>query len=224
MGHLVVLFHQNNQGLPILVNQLTKEGFSAYSFPFESNWWRIVQKKEPSLIVFEFENDENELIEALYKIKSDDSRISKTPVVFLTGIKDEFFQLAAYEAGIDDIIIQPIKPRLFYYKINRLLKQNKTTKHKIENPSTHIAINRERFVVIKTGKEYHLSRKEFELLELLLSRPNKVYTREEISAAVWNSVDTSRTRTIDVHIRKLRDKLGEEVIKTVKGVGYSAVQ
>ncbi len=144
-------------------------------------------------------------------------------IIFLTARSEDYSQLAAYEAGADDYIIKPIKPKILVSKIKSLLKR-------IHQPTTpailqvgNIQIYVEEYRVVKGKEEIRLPRKEFALLLLLASEPNKVFTRKRILSEVWGSDIVVGDRTIDVHIRKLRAKLGDNLVKTVKGVGYKMV-
>ena len=149
-----------------------------------------------------------------------------TVIAFLTARGEDYSQIAGFSAGADDYISKPIKPKVLISRIQALLKRVKMTE-----PGTtaemqpvielsDILIDRERFLVTKGGKDLVLPKKEFELLNLLISKPDKVFTREEIFSRVWGDNVIVGDRTIDVHIRKLREKIGEEYIKTIKGVGY----
>ncbi|MFM7217345.1 MAG: winged helix-turn-helix domain-containing protein, partial [Bacteroidota bacterium] len=139
---------------------------------------------------------------------------------------EDYSQVAGFEVGADDYITKPIKPRVLVSRIHALLRRVRTTSEAAVPADTHqmvvgdLRIDRERYVVWKNEVRLELPRKEFELLSLLASKPGKVFTREEILDRVWGNEVVVGDRTIDVHIRKLREKLGEELIKTVKGIGY----
>jgi two-component system alkaline phosphatase synthesis response regulator PhoP len=150
-------------------------------------------------------------------------------VAFLTARGEDYSQIAGFEAGGDDYITKPIKPKVLVSRIKALLKRRSV---RIEDAATgnlnrivsgDLVIDKERYVVIRKGKDVNLPRKEFELLSLLISKPEKVFTREEIFDRVWGENIVVGDRTIDVHIRKLREKLGDKYIKTVKGIGYKYV-
>jgi len=147
--------------------------------------------------------------------------LRNTLIAFLTARSEDFSQIAGLDAGGDDYITKPIKPRVLISRINALLRrapgQNEADSR---NNIGDIIIDREKYVIINRGKEINLPRKEFELLELLTSKPNKVFTREEIFEEIWGNDVIVGDRTIDVHIRRIREKLDNENIKTIKGVGY----
>ena len=142
-------------------------------------------------------------------------------ITFLTARSEDYSQMAGFVAGADDYIPKPIKPRILVSKVKALLRR---VKDFVESSDVlnvgGIEINREEYKIVKEGKEIILPRKEFELFYLLASKPGKVFTREEILDKVWGNEVVVGGRTIDVHIRKLREKIGDEFFKTIKGVGY----
>jgi two-component system alkaline phosphatase synthesis response regulator PhoP len=142
----------------------------------------------------------------------------------LTSRAEDYSQVAGFEAGADDYISKPIRPRLLISKVEALLRRIKveTVANKIIEVG-NVKVDRDRYIVVTSENEIQLPKKEFELLELLLSRPQKVFTREEILSTVWGNETIVGERTIDVHIRKLREKLGDDYIRTIKGVGYTFV-
>lgn len=157
-------------------------------------------------------------IEVCEKLRKDTSNDSIT-ICFLTARGEDYSQIAGLDAGADDYISKPVKPRVLVSRINALLRRNKTTdsqKNKLEG----LIIDREKYTVTLDGEIVHLPRKEFELLALLASKPGNVFERAVILNTVWGEDVVVGDRTIDVHIRKLREKIGNELIKTVKGVGY----
>jgi len=159
-------------------------------------------------------------IEACSEIK-EINELSNTIIIFLSARNEDYTQISAYDAGADDYISKPIKPKVLLKKIFNIAKKINSEKNlsQILNLG-NIIINKEEYIVIKDKNEILLPRKEFELLFLLGSKPEKVFTREEIMNKVWGTLVIVGDRTIDVHIRKLREKIGEKYIKTIKGVGY----
>ena len=141
-------------------------------------------------------------------------------ITFLTSRGEDYSQIAAYEAGADDYITKPIRPRLLIKKVESLLRRNRESTS-AEYQEELIRINREKYLVETNGKKLNLPKKEFELLDLLASKPGKVFTRDQILNIVWGNQAIVGARTIDVHIRKLREKLGNDYIRTIKGVGYT---
>jgi two-component system alkaline phosphatase synthesis response regulator PhoP len=152
--------------------------------------------------------------------------LSSTIIAFLTARGEDYSQIAGFEAGGDDYIIKPIRPKVLISRIKALLKryeQDSTStawQYKQVQIGHNISIDRERFLIIINGKELTIPKKEFEILVLLSSRPQKVFSRDEIFSAVWGDDVVVGERTIDVHIRKVREKIGEKYIRTLKGVGY----
>ena len=147
-----------------------------------------------------------------------DLNLNQPIIAFLTARTEDYAQIAGFEAGADDYINKPIRPRLLLSKIDSLLRRTKNTEKQIEST---IQIDRDRFLVVVNGESLTLPKKEFELLELLASRPGKVFNRDQILSVVWGNETIVGERTIDVHIRKLREKLGDDYIRTIKGVGYT---
>ena len=141
-------------------------------------------------------------------------------ICFLTARSEDYSQIAGLESGGDDYVTKPIKPKILISRINALLRRKELIKVNIETQSASLIINREKYLVEKDGKEIQFPKKEFELLALLVSKPNFVFKRELILEKVWGTEIVVGDRTIDVHIRKLREKIGDHHITTVKGVGY----
>lgn len=153
--------------------------------------------------------------------------LQKTLIAFLTARGEDYSQIAGFEAGADDYITKPVKPKVLLSRIKALLKRyGQSPAENIpasdEQIITHndITIDKNKYIVIQNGKQMELPRKEFELLSLLVSKPDRVFTRDEIFHQIWGDDVIVGDRTIDVHIRKLREKIGEDRIKTIKGVGY----
>ena len=163
-------------------------------------------------------------IEACEKIRTL-PELSETVITFLTARGEDYSQVAGFEAGADDYITKPIKPKVLISKVKALLRRFKETDSE-ELPMTlgDLVINREEYKIMIGKEEIVLPRKEFELLALLASKPGKVFKREDILNRVWGNQVVVGGRTIDVHIRKLREKIGDDKFKTVKGVGYKFVE
>jgi two-component system alkaline phosphatase synthesis response regulator PhoP len=156
-----------------------------------------------------------EVCEALRKLPG----LENILICFLTARNEDYSQIAGLDAGADDYISKPIKPRVLVSRINALLRRKELTSMK-NIDTKELVINREKYTVFKDGKAIHLPKKEFELLALLASRPEIVFERDVILEKVWGTDIVVGDRTIDVHIRKLREKIGDEHIQTVKGIGY----
>ena len=162
-------------------------------------------------------------IEACSEIRSMPD-LHDTLICFLTARGEDYSQIAGFEAGGDDYIIKPVRPKVLAHRIKALLKRYrqaaKSNEFVRESPGGSIHLDREKYIVTCEGKELTIPKKEFELLSLLISNPGKVFTRDEIYIEIWGTNVIVGERTIDVHIRKLRERLGENYIHTLKGVGY----
>nr|WP_321232438.1 response regulator transcription factor [uncultured Psychroserpens sp.] len=181
------------------------------------------KKEKPQLIILDVMMPEMDGIEACEQIRKLPD-LSETIITFLTARGEDYSQMAGFDAGADDYITKPIKPKVLVSKVKALLRRIKGEEKandviKIGN----LTINREEYKIIIKGEELVLPRKEFELLSLLATKPNKVFKREEILDNVWGNEVVVGGRTIDVHIRKLREKIGDKKFKTIKGVGYKFV-
>ncbi|MBT6169626.1 MAG: response regulator transcription factor [Flavobacteriaceae bacterium] len=178
----------------------------------------------PQIILLDIMMPEMDGIEACSQIKGISS-LDNTMIIFLSARSEDFTQIAAFDAGGDDYISKPVKPKILLKKIASILKRinygkNKTLKLEMDN----LVIDRNEYKIVKDKQDLTLPRKEFELLFLLASKPGKVFTRDEIMNSVWGSQVIVGDRTIDVHIRKLREKIGDSYFKTIKGVGYKFTQ
>jgi len=196
---------------------------SGYFVKSANNGIKAIKKAKkflPDIILMDVMMPEMSGIEACSEIRKID-QLSNTIIIFLSARSEDYTQISAYDAGADDYISKPVKPKILLKKISNIAKKIKSenTYSKILDFGS-LKINREKYLVVKNKNEILLPRKEFELLFLLGSKPEKVFTREEIMNKVWGSLDVVGDRTIDVHIRKLREKIGEKYIKTIKGVGY----
>ena len=208
--------------LEILSYNLSAEG---YQISTASNGVEAVKKAKkhlPHLIIMDVMMPEMDGIEACEKIRIL-PQLKDTIITFLTARGEDYSQVAGFEAGADDYITKPIKPKVLVSKIKSLLRRLNDESYKVNSEVVHIGdltIDREAYKIISKGVEIVLPRKEFELLSLLASKPGKVFKRDEILDKVWGNEVVVGGRTIDVHIRKLREKIGDNSFKTIKGVGY----
>ena len=206
--------------LEIISYNLSQEGYQIVTAKNGKEAVLKAKKELPQLIIMDVmmpEMDGMEACEAIRKIPE----LSHTIITFLTARSEDYSQVAGFDAGADDYIAKPIKPKLLVSKVKALLRRLKEVEQNSETLNVGgIEINREEYKIVKEGVEIILPRKEFELFYLLASKPGKVFKREEILDKVWGNEVIVGGRTIDVHIRKLREKIGEELFKTVKGVGY----
>lgn len=196
---------------------------SGYFVKSANNGIKAIKKAKkflPDIILMDVMMPEMTGIEACSEIRKID-QLRNTIIIFLSARSEDYNQISAYDAGADDYISKPVKPKILLKKISNIAK-----KIKLENTHSNILdlgslkINREEYIVVKNKNKILLPRKEFELLFLLGSKPEKVFTREEIMNKVWGTQVVVGDRTIDVHIRKLREKIGDKHIRTIKGVGY----
>ena len=209
--------------LEIVGYNLKNEGYLVYTASNGVDAVKAAKKITPNLILLDIMMPEMDGIEACEKIRAIKS-LENTLIAFLTARNEDYSQVAGFEAGADDYITKPIKPKVLVSKVKSLLRRLKA-----ENQADStvvvgdITINRDEYVVFKGDKKMFLPRKEFELFSLLTSKPGKVFKRETILDRVWGNEVVVGGRTIDVHIRKLREKIGDDYFKTVKGVGYKFV-
>ena len=204
----------------LLKYNLDKEGFTTNLASNGFECLEIIKNYHPDLILLDVMMPNMDGIEVCEKIKSDPTN-KNIFICFLTARNEDYSQIAGLEAGADDYVAKPIKPKLLISRINAILRRREMDLPNLDQSG--IQINREKYVVVKNGQEIQLPKKEFELLSLLFSKPNYVFRREEILNHVWGTEIVVGDRTIDVHIRKLREKLGDHNIATVKGIGYKFI-
>ena len=213
--------------LEFMVYNIQKEGYEVFT---AQNGKEAIEKAKgvnPHLIILDVMMPEMDGIETC-EILRQDKKLQNTIIAFLTARGEDYSQIAGFDAGGDDYITKPVKPKVLISRIKALLKRYKAGDEDEKNEDliikqSNLVIDRERYVVMKDNEELILPKKEFELLVLLISKPGKVFTRDVIFSAVWGDNIIVGDRTIDVHIRKLREKIGDDHIKTIKGVGYKFV-
>lgn len=199
---------------------LKKEGYEIFTASNGKEAIKQAKAHLPDLILMDVMMPDMDGIETCREIR-DMEPLKDVVVAFLTARNEDYSQIAGFEVGADDYINKPIKPRVLISRIKALLRRTGSVEDKKMQVSVGgIDINRERYLVTKEGIDITLPKKEFELLDLLASKPGKVFTRDQILDKVWGGDVVVGDRTIDVHIRKLREKLGDSYIKTVKGIGY----
>lgn len=213
--------------LEFLSYNINKEGFDVYTAQNGKEAIDKAKKVNPHLILLDVMMPEMDGIETCEALRQD-KKLQDTIIAFLTARGEDYSQIAGFDAGADDYITKPVKPKVLVSRIKALLKRFKAgiDEDKDEGliiKQSNLIIDKERYIVIKDGEELILPKKEFELLVLLISKPDRVFTRDEIFSTVWGDNVIVGDRTIDVHIRKLREKIGEDHIKTIKGVGYKFV-
>ena len=205
--------------LEFLSYNLKKEGFSIYTACDGLEGLEKTKKIKPDLIIVDLMMPKMNGIEMCENIRND-KKLSNVIILFLTARSEDYTQIAALDSGADDFLKKPIKPKLLISKVKSIMRRfslNKNLKNYIHKD---VELDIEKYSVKIKGDNIKLARKEFDLLKLLINQPGKVYTREEILNDVWGNDIHVVDRTIDVHINRLRDKLGQKFIETIKGIGY----
>ena len=207
----------------ILSYNLKKEGFNVHAAENGPLGIKLAELHKPDLILLDVMMPEMDGIEVCEHLKSD-AATKNILICFLTARSEDYSQIAGFEAGGDDYVSKPVKPKVLVSRINAILRRPIENMSLASIEDKKLVIDRNRYLVLKNGVSIHLPKKEFELLALLASKPEKVFDRGFILETVWGSGIVVGDRTIDVHIRKLREKIGDEYIKTVKGVGYKFIE
>lgn len=216
----ILLVDDEQDILEIVGYNLTQEGYKIVTASNGREAIAVAKKELPQLIIMDVMMPEMDGMEACENIRKI-PELSNVIITFLTARSEDYSQVAGFDAGADDYIAKPIKPKLLVSKVKALLRRLKSEVTSAETLNVGgIEINREEYKIVKEGVEIVLPRKEFELFHLLASKPGKVFKREEILDKVWGNEVIVGGRTIDVHIRKLREKIGDDFFKTIKGVGY----
>jgi two-component system alkaline phosphatase synthesis response regulator PhoP len=210
--------------LEILKYNLSNEGYQISTAKDGKIAVKKAKETHPNLIIMDIMMPNMDGIEACEILRSDET-FNDTLIMFLTARGEDYSYVAAYEAGADDYVTKPVKPKILLSKVKGLLRRSKkySEKEVDEIEFGDLRINRDKYKVYTSDKSISLPRKEFELLNLLASKPDKVFKREKIMEKVWGEKVVVGDRTIDVHIRKLRKKIGDKYFKTVKGVGYKFI-
>jgi two-component system alkaline phosphatase synthesis response regulator PhoP len=221
----------NNEGIKILLvddepdiveflgYNLKKEGYTIFTANNGKDAIEIARREVPHLIVLDVMMPDMDGIETCREIRQIKD-LQDVLIAFLTARNEDYTQIAGFEVGADDYITKPIKPRVFISRVKALLRRLQAATNESNYDFGEVRIDKEKHSVFKNNVEIALPKKEFKLFALLCSKPGKVFTREFILDQVWGDEVVVGDRTIDVHIRKLREKIGEEYFKTVKGVGY----
>lgn len=216
----ILLVDDEQDILEIVGYNLAQEGYQVITAVNGREAVAKAKKELPHLIIIDVMMPEMDGMEAVEQIRKL-PELSNVIITFLTARSEDYSQVAGFDAGADDYIAKPIKPKLLVSKVKALLRRLKEDENKEDVLRVgNIVINREEYKIIMEDREIVLPRKEFELFYLLASKPGKVFKREEILDKVWGNEVVVGGRTIDVHIRKLREKIGDDIFKTIKGVGY----
>lgn len=216
----ILLVDDEEDILDFVGYNLRKEGYSVHTTDNGRDAISLALKIKPHLILLDVMMPQMDGIETCRELKRLKA-LDNTIVVFFTARNEEYTQILSLDAGGDDYITKPINPSVLVSKVKSLLRRHTSAK---EKPAFYeagdLVIDKERHIVIRDGKEIELARKEFDLLNLLASKPERVFTRDEILSCVWTGDVIVGERTIDVHIRKIREKTGSDHIRTIKGIGY----
>lgn len=215
----ILLVDDEPDVIEIIKFNLDQEGYQVKTATNGSEAVKKAKKTFPHLIIMDVMMPEMDGIEAC-EILRKDPKFNNTIIMFLTARGEDYSYVAAFDAGADDYVTKPIKPKILVSKIKALLRRLKKEEETEKLRFGKLIIDKEQYEVTQNGNTLSLPRKEFELLFLLASKPDKVVKREKIMEIVWGSEVVVGDRTIDVHIRKLREKIGDKYFKTVKGVGY----
>ncbi|WP_298950824.1 response regulator transcription factor [uncultured Nonlabens sp.] len=221
----VLLVDDEPDILEIVGYNLKNEGYQVFTAENGEEALKIAKKKKPDLIILDVMMPVMDGIEACEKMRKM-PELDDTVITFLTARGEDYSMIAGFDVGADDYITKPVKPRVLVSKVKSLLRRRENVAPETSNilKLGNLVIDRDQYKIIYKKEEMILPRKEFELLSLLTTKPGKVFKREEILDVVWGNEVIVGGRTIDVHIRKLREKLGDDSFKTVKGVGYKYVK
>lgn len=219
-GQVILLVDDEPDILEFLGYNLRKEGYTVYTAGNSAEGIALAKEHHPQLIILDVMMPGMDGMEACQVLRQEE-QFRDTVIIFLTARSEDYSQIAGFDAGADDYVAKPVRPKVLISRVKALLRRSKPAL--MAETGAHpqkLVIDREKYLVYREGKEIVLPRKEFELLALLVSKPNKVFSREEIYDKIWGSSVIVGDRTIDVHIRKLREKIDMDNIRTVKGVGY----
>lgn len=219
MEKRILLVDDEKDILEFLSYNLEKEGYTVLTAHSGVKAIKEAKKFHPHIIVLDIMMPNMDGIETCKQLRQY-AELKDTIIVFLTAKSEEYTEIEGFDSGADDYITKPIKPKVFVSRINALMRRADVKKDSEIITTKHLVIDRVKYHVVKDGEALILPRKEFEILMLLAASPQQVFTRGDIFKEVWDDNIVVGDRTIDVHIRKLREKIGEDYIKTVKGVGY----
>jgi len=216
----ILLIDDDPDIVQMISYNLKKEGYDVHSAANGEEGLKLATNVKSDLVLLDVMMPKMDGMEVCETIRENKS-IEQPIIAFLTSRNEDYSQIAGFKAGGDDYINKPIRPKVLLSKIEALLRRKHSANDVESSNDGNVVLDRERFLLLLQGKEIQLPKKEFELLELLLSKPGKVFPRDQILSKVWGDDTIVGERTIDVHIRKLREKIGDAYIRTIKGVGYT---
>lgn len=220
MKETILLIDDDPDIVQMISYNLKKEGYDVHSAANGEEGLKLATNVKSDLVLLDVMMPKMDGMEVCETIRENKS-IEQPIIAFLTSRNEDYSQIAGFKAGGDDYINKPIRPKVLLSKIEALLRRKHSANDVESSNDGNVVLDRERFLLLLQGKEIQLPKKEFELLELLLSKPGKVFPRDQILSKVWGDDTIVGERTIDVHIRKLREKIGDAYIRTIKGVGYT---
>jgi two-component system alkaline phosphatase synthesis response regulator PhoP len=216
----ILLIDDDPDIVQMISYNLKKEGYDVHTASNGEEGLKLATTIKSDLILLDVMMPKMDGIEVCEMIRENQS-ITQPLIAFLTSRNEDYSQIAGFNAGGDDYINKPIRPKVLISRVEALLRRKYVTDTDDTEPSKKLMLDRDRFLLMLDGNEVQLPKKEFELLELLLSKPGRVFPRDQILSKVWGDDTIVGERTIDVHIRKLREKIGDDYIRTIKGVGYT---
>jgi two-component system alkaline phosphatase synthesis response regulator PhoP len=216
--HKILLVDDEQDILDLLTYNLEKEGFIVFSCDNGIDALEVAKKEVPDVVLLDVMMPKMDGMETCYELRQID-KLKNTFIAFLTARGEDYSQIAGFDAGADDYISKPVKPRVLISRIKAMLRRKSSNSIQFEEIDG-VLIDRDKYLVKVNGEELNLPKKEFELLSLLTSSTGKVFTREILLNTIWGEEVVVGDRSFDVHIRNLREKIGDVYIKTVKGVGY----
>lgn len=220
MKRTVLLIDDDPDIVQLISYNLENEGYNVHTATDSEEGLKLALSIKSDLILLDVMMPKMDGIEVCETIRENNS-IEQPIIAFLTSRNEDYSQIAGFKAGGDDYINKPIRPKVLLSRVEALLRRNHNSNDNTNTNEQSVILDRERFLLLFEEKEIQLPKKEFELLELLLSKPGKVFPRDQILSKVWGDDTVVGERTIDVHIRKLREKIGDAYIRTIKGVGYT---
>lgn len=215
----ILLIDDDPDIVQMISYNLKKEGYKVHTAGDGEEGVRLAKNVKSDLILLDVMMPKMDGIEVCEVIREDEN-IEQPIIAFLTSRNEDYSQIAGFKAGGDDYINKPIRPKVLLSRVEALLRRTHKAEP-VEAQNGKVVLDRDRFLLLLEGEEIQLPKKEFELLELLTSKPGKVFGRDQILSTVWGNDTIVGERTIDVHIRKLREKIGDAYIRTIKGVGYT---
>lgn len=224
MSPTILLIDNNYETIEGLKELLEQNGFQVYFALSSGKGLELLRLHQPNIVLLEVDIPERDGLEICSEIR-EQTRYNATYIIFYSQKNDNFLQISAFNHGADDFIQKPCSQRLLISKLRSYLRrQNYNRGAALPNEQNHLQIDFEKYLVVKGSEAIELPKKEFEILTLLYNSPGKVFSRDEIKNQIWGMNGDVKNRTIDVHVKKLREKIGEEFIKTIKGVGYKLEQ